>query len=262
MTRTEQVTHAARRLELDANLSEVRARIAAACGRANRQVEEVRLIAVTKTFPATDVALLAELAVTDVAENRDQEAAAKVAAVRAFQERIDAAPVRWHFVGALQTNKCGSVVSYASAVHSVDRLRLVEALGRAMRNAVAAGAPAADALGAGGGLGCFVQVDLDEVSKPGRGGARPDEVAAIAAAVAREPGLRLEGVMTVAPLGSDPVEAFRAFATIADAVRQRHPEATAISAGMSADFEVAIACGATHRRVGAALLGVRRHPVG
>lgn len=237
-------TSDARRDELADNLRQVRQRIGAACVAADRPVAEVALIAITKTFPASDVVLLAELGVTDVGENRDQEAEPKVAAVASM--RSGAGELRWHFVGALQTNKCASVVRYASMIHSVDRLRLVDALGRAAPQTV---------------VRCLVQVDLDEVSRPGRAGARQDEVGAIAGAIAGDSRLELAGVMAVAPLDADPDVAFRKLAQIADTVRQRHPWATVISAGMSGDLEQAVANGATHLRVGSALLGARRHPV-
>jgi pyridoxal phosphate enzyme (YggS family) len=243
VTGTNQSTDARRR-ELAANLERVRQRIGAACIAAGRPVDEVALIAITKTFPASDVVLLAELGVTDVGENRDQEAAAKVADVATLC--ADPGVLRWHFVGALQTNKCASVVRYASLIHSVDRLRLVDALGRAAQQTV---------------VRCLVQVDLDETNRPGRAGTREEEVGAIAEAIAGDSRLELAGVMAVAPLGADPASAFRRLAAIADAVRQRHPVASVISAGMSGDLEQAVANGATHLRVGSALLGARRHPV-
>jgi PLP dependent protein len=236
--------HDERKRELAENLQHVRQRIEVACVTAGRPVEEVTLIAVTKTFPASDVVLLAELGVTDVGENRDQEAAPKVAEVAAACG--DAGVLRWHFVGALQTNKCASVVRYASLIHSVDRLRLVDALAAAAH---------------GSAVRCLVQVDLDETNHPGRGGARQEEVGAIADAVAADSRLELAGVMAVAPLAADPGPAFRKLAEIADTVRQRYPSAQLISAGMSGDLEQAVANGATHLRVGSALLGARRHPV-
>jgi hypothetical protein len=234
----------ARSRELAQNLQHVQQRIAAACTAVGRGVDQVALIAITKTFPASDVVLLAELGVRDVGENRDQEAAPKVAEVADMY--AGAADLRWHFVGALQTNKCASVVRYASLIHSVDRLRLVDALARAARDAA---------------VRCLVQVDLDETSRPGRAGARQEEVGSIADAIAADSRLELAGVMAVAPLGADPESAFRRLAEIADTVRQRHPSARTISAGMSGDLEQAVANGATHLRVGSALLGARRHPV-
>jgi pyridoxal phosphate enzyme (YggS family) len=228
----------ARREEIAAGLTQVRARIAAACRAADRKVSEITLIAVTKTRPASDVVLLSELGVTDVGENRDQEAAAKAAAAA----RLGVTGVSWHFVGQLQTNKAASVVRYADVVHSVDRVRLVRALGT-------------QAGRAGRTVTCLVQVNLDE--DPARGGAPADQVAGLADAIAGEAGLVLGGVMAVAPLGAAADAAFGRLADIAAAVRAAHPGATMISAGMSGDLEQAIAFGATHLRVGTALLGAR-----
>jgi len=228
-----------RRAELSGRLVAVRGRIAAACAAVGRDAGEVTLIAITKTFPASDVRLLYELGVRDVGENRDQEAAPKAA------ECADLAPgLTWHFVGQLQTNKTASVVRYARVVHSVDRTRLVRALGTQARKA-------------GRVVTCLVQVDLDPDPEPGRGGAMPEEIPGLAAAVAAEEGLLLGGVMAVAPLGVPPAEAFAPLPAIAAAVRAIRPEAAMISAGMSADMEAAIAVGATHVRVGTALLGGR-----
>jgi pyridoxal phosphate enzyme (YggS family) len=235
----------ARRAELADNLARVRERIDAACAAAGRSPAEIVLVGVTKTFPASDVALLAELGVRDIGENRDQEAAPKAA--RLAQDaalRPSIGLVRWHFIGALQTNKCRSVSRYASVVHSVDRPRLVAAL------ATAASERAVP-------LDCLVQVDLDDGAVAGRAGAPLATVAPLADAVAAAPGLRLAGVMAVAPLRADPWRAFARLADVAADVRADHPEASAISAGMSGDLEAAIANGATLLRVGAALLGSR-----
>jgi PLP dependent protein len=228
---------AGRRAELSTHLGALRQRIVAACAAAGRAPDEVTLVAITKTFPASDVRLLCDLGVRDVGENRDQEAARKAA------ECADLAPgLTWHFVGQLQTNKCASVVRYATVVHSVDRVRLVRALGMHARSA-------------GRVLTCLVQVSLDDA--PGRGGAMPGQVREIAQAVAAEQCLVLGGVMAVAPLGVSPAEAFAPLPRIAAVVREIRPEAAMISAGMSGDLEEAIAVGATHLRVGTALLGGR-----
>jgi len=217
----------------------VRARIDAACAAAGRPAGEVTLIAVTKTFPASDVGLLAGLGVTDIGENRDQEAAPKAAACAGLDP-----PVRWHFIGQLQVNKCRSVVRYAAVVHSVDRPRLVDELGRR-------------ASAAGRLVTCLIQVDLDPEPDAARGGTRPGDVPALADRVAATGGLLLGGVMAVAPLGAPPRPAFRRLADLAAAVRAAHPGAMMISAGMTGDLEEAIAEGATHVRVGTALLGNR-----
>jgi pyridoxal phosphate enzyme (YggS family) len=228
----------ARRGEIAAGLAEVRGRIAAACQDAGRKVSEITLIAVTKTRPASDVALLRELGVTDVGENRDQEAAPKAAAVA----QMGVQGLIWHFVGQLQTNKTSSVARYAGVVHSVDRIRLVSALGR-------------HAGEAGRTITCLVQVSLD--GDPTRGGAQPGQVAALADAIAGQAGLVLGGVMAVGARGPAPDAAFARLADIGASVRAAHPGAAMISAGMSADLEQAIKFGATHLRVGTALLGAR-----
>ncbi|MFD7507283.1 YggS family pyridoxal phosphate-dependent enzyme [Streptomyces sp. NPDC059850] len=232
-----------RKTELAANLATVEERISAACAAAGRKREEVTLIVVTKTYPASDVRLLAELGVRHVAENRDQEAAPKAA------ECADL-PLIWHFVGQLQTNKVRSVCSYADVVQSVDRKRLVDALSGA-------------AVGAARELGVLIQValDVDSGERGQRGGVGPDGVGALADAVAAADGLRLDGLMTVAPLAGryadQPRAAFGRLMEISSGLRVAHPAANMVSAGMSSDLEEAVAAGATHVRVGTAVLGVR-----
>ena len=230
-----------RRDELADNLASTKARIAAACAAAGRPAEDVVLVAITKTWPAADVRLLAELGVRDVGENRDQEARDKHA------ECADLG-LRWHFVGQLQRNKAHSVAGYADVVHSVDRVALATALGRA-------------AAAAQRSLVALVQVSLDADST-GRGGVAPSGALAVADAIASTEGLALGGVMAVAPLDADPDEAFARLAKVAADVRASHPQADMISAGMTGDLEAAIRHGATHVRVGTALLGRRSAPVG
>lgn len=232
-----------RRDELAVNLAKVEERIAAACVAAGRKREEVTLIVVTKTYPASDVRMLAELGVRHVAENRDQDAAPKAA------ECADLA-LSWHFVGQLQTNKVRSVVGYADVVQSVDRARLVTALSK-------------EAERTGRQLGCLIQVALDAgVSGRGeRGGVAPGGIGELADLVAEAPGLRLDGLMTVAPLTGEYAgrqqEAFGRLMDLSTDLRRAHPAANMVSAGMSADLEQAVAAGATHVRVGTAVLGVR-----
>jgi PLP dependent protein len=224
--------------ELAANLAAVRATIAAACASAGRNPAEVRLIAVTKTFPVPDIMRLHQLGIADVGENKDQEAVPKVAALAAAGVAL-----RWHFVGQLQVNKAPSVASYAYMVHSVDRIRLVDALGRR-------------ALADGRQVRCLVQVGLDATA--GRGGAEPAQVLDLADAIEEREGLVLRGVMAVAPLGQPARPAYARLREIAEMVRSAHPAAQVISAGMSGDLGDAIAEGATHVRIGTALLGGRR----
>jgi pyridoxal phosphate enzyme (YggS family) len=232
---------------LAGNLADVRARISAACAAAGRDPGEVTLIAVTKTHPASDVLALASLGLTDFGENRDQEAAPKAA-------EVAAAPVTWHFIGQLQTNKARSIARYASVVHSVDRIRLVHALGAAARAAVR-------------DLTCLVQVSLDPAdadgtrAEPARGGVPPAMLTEVAAAIEAEQGLALGGLMAVAPRNADPDAAFAPLRRLSAAICSISASATVISAGMSGDLEAAIRNGATHLRIGTALLGNRTVPV-
>lgn len=237
---------AARREELRASLDEVRARIDAAARSAGREPGDVELLAVTKTFPARDAALLADLGVTELAENREQEARGKVAEVASLRP---GAGVRWHMVGQLQRNKARAVVRWADVVESVDSPRLVEALDRATCNALESGQRQRP-------LEVLVQVSLDD--QPGRGGCGPAEVPDVATEITRSRGLRLRGVMAVAPLGGAPDVSFATLSEIAERVRENAPEAVEMSAGMSHDLESAVAHGSTRVRVGTALLGGRR----
>ncbi|MCX5114250.1 YggS family pyridoxal phosphate-dependent enzyme [Streptomyces sp. NBC_00378] len=232
-----------RKAQLADNLARVEERIVSACSAAGREREEVTLIVVTKTYPASDVRILHELGVRHVAENRDQDAAPKVA------ECADLS-LTWHFVGQLQTNKVRSVASYVDVVQSVDRVRLVTALSAAAERE-------------GRELGCLIQVALDAESgeRGDRGGVAPDGIEELAAAVESAPGLRLGGLMTVAPLAGPYAgrqrAAFDRLMEFSSRLRGNHPAANMVSAGMSADLEDAVAAGATHVRVGTAVLGVR-----
>ena len=233
----------ARADELAVNLSLVRARVDEACAAAGREPDTVTLIVVSKTWPADDVCRLAALGVRDFGENRDQEAAPKAAATSDLD-------LRWHFVGQLQTNKSASVARYADLVHSVDRESLVAALER--------GAVKADRR-----LGCLIEVDLTD-GATGRGGASPADVPGLARAIAGSDHLDLRGVMGVAPLAGETedqravsAQAFERLADVSRRLREEYPDADLISAGMSEDLEEAVRAGATHLRVGSAVLGTR-----
>jgi pyridoxal phosphate enzyme (YggS family) len=223
--------------EVAENLERVRGRIEAACVRAGRSPDEVTLTVVTKFFPVSDVRILAGLGVRHVGENRHQEAEAKAA------ECADLGLV-WHFVGGLQSNKAAAVASYADVVESVDRAKLLSGLSRGAHER-------------GRVVDALVQVSLDEGDASGRSGAVPGDVPGLAQQVAAADGLRLRGVMAVAPLGENPVPAFEKLARIAEQVRLVDPAATWVSAGMSADLEAAVESGATHVRIGSAVLGSR-----
>jgi pyridoxal phosphate enzyme (YggS family) len=226
-------------------LAALRERIAAACAAAGRPPQDVRLVAVTKTVPAADVALLLDLGLTVFGENRVQEAGVKVDEVAAL--RPDAAP-RWHFVGGLQRNKVRAVLRWADRVDSVDSLRLAAALD-------AAAVQALDAGDRSGPLPVLVQYSVD--GDPRRGGVPAADLAELAADIATRPGLRLAGLMSVAPLGADPEAAFADIAAAASRLRAAHPEADTLSAGMSGDLEVAVRHGSDEVRVGTALVGER-----
>ncbi|MFC4787338.1 YggS family pyridoxal phosphate-dependent enzyme [Nocardioides sp. MAHUQ-72] len=226
-----------RRAELAANLATVRRRIEGACAEAGRDPAGVRLVVVTKFFPASDVRLLAELGVTDVGENRHQEARDKAA------ECADL-PLDWHFIGGLQSNKAAAVAAYSHVVESVDRVKLVAPLAKGAHERARP-------------LDVLLQVSLDPPGREGRSGAAPGDLDAIAQAVEQAPSLRLRGLMAVAPLGEDPGAAFGRLAGIRQDFLAGHPGADWLSAGMSGDLEEGVRAGATHVRVGSAILGSR-----
>jgi pyridoxal phosphate enzyme (YggS family) len=208
--------------------------VAEAARRSGRDPSAITTIVVTKFQPVELVRDLRELGILDFGENRHQEARQKAALVP---------DVRWHFVGQLQGKKARQVRAYASAIHSIDRASLIDAL-------ESPGEQAETPI-----LDVFLQVNLSDA--PGRGGADPTDVPALAERIETAAGLRLLGVMAVAPLGEEPRAAFARLRGIADEVRRIAPAATAISAGMSGDFEEAIAEGATHLRIGTAITGSR-----
>lgn len=202
-------------------------------------------MAVTKTVPAADVAVLLDLGLTLFGENRVQEAGAKVAEVAAL--RPGAGP-RWHFIGGLQRNKARAVVAWADRVESVDSVRLADALDRAAARACDDGRRTAP-------LPVLLQYSVD--GDPERGGVARDGLLALADHVAGCAALRLEGLMAVAPLDADPETAFADIADAAARLRSAHPAASALSAGMSGDLEVAIRHASGVVRVGTALVGYR-----
>ena len=231
---------------LEENLRAVRSRIADAARAAGRDPGSVALLAVSKTWPIADVRVLAGLGQHDFGENRAQELLTKAAELE-----VDPAAVRWHFIGQLQRNKAAAVARLGAVVHSVDRVSLAEVLSRAGE-------------GSGREVDVLLQVDLGglEGELGRRGGAPPEEVPALADAVAGLPGVRLRGLMAVALRGEEPRPAFDRLAALAERVRAAHPGAVELSAGMSGDLEEAIAAGATIVRVGTAIFGNRPLPCG
>ena len=227
---------------LEENLRAVRARIAAAARAVGRDPDSVALLAVSKTWPADDVRALAALGQQDFGENRAQELMGKAA-------ELAGVDLRWHFIGQLQRNKAAAVARLGAVVHSVDREALVGVLGRVGEET-------------GDPVEVYVQVDLGgpEGELAARGGARPDDVPALAEAVARRSGVRLLGLMAVAPRGEEPAAAFARLADLSARLRADHPDAVGISAGMSGDLEAAVAAGSTLVRVGTAIFGDRPLP--
>jgi pyridoxal phosphate enzyme (YggS family) len=234
-----------RAAELEQRLAAVRERIAAACRAAGREPTEVALLAVTKTIPAADVALLVDLGLTAFGENRVQEAGAKVAEVA---ELRPAAHPRWHLVGNLQRNKARAAVRWADRVESVDSIRLADALDAAVRRPVETGGRAEP-------LPVLLQFSVD--GDPTRGGVAESGLLPLAEHVAGCAGLHLRGMMAVAPFGADHDRAFSSIEAAAARLRERFPQASTLSAGMSGDLEAAIRHGSDVVRVGTALVGER-----
>lgn len=222
---------------LAGNLRAVEDRLRRAATAAGRSREELTLVAVSKTRPAADVLALAALGPSDFGEARWQELARKQQEVAAH----DVSP-RWHFLGRLQRNKARSVGAAVDVVHSLDRAELCEPLARGARSH-------------GRTLDVFVQVSLD--GDPSRGGIGESGLPALADAAAEADALRLVGLMAVAPQHLAPRVAFARLRELSERLRERHPDATALSAGMSGDLEDAITEGATHLRIGTALFGSR-----
>ena len=220
-----------RKEELSRNLESVRMRIFDAARRVGRLAEDVTLIVVTKTYPISDVVILRELGIRNFAENRDREGREKSAIVSA----------NWHFQGQLQSNKISSIASWADIVHSLDDPRHLRLLGAAVPESKV--------------LSIYVQVALDP--QPGRGGIAPQDLSRLAELVLAEPALSLQGLMAVAPMAENPENAFLRLAQIHSDFRRQFPSSPSLSAGMSGDFEMAIASGATHVRIGSSILGSR-----
>jgi pyridoxal phosphate enzyme (YggS family) len=223
--------------EIQSNLEIIQSRIESACTVAGRDISEITLIAVTKTYPASDVDLLKQLGIENVGENRDQEASAKKLEVKS--------EFKWHFIGQLQSNKAKSVVNYADLIHSVDRWSLAKEIQKS-------------AQGIDKMQQVLIQVDLDQSGPdPTRGGIWPAELRELAQLINQASHLELKGLMSVAPLGEKPELAFARLKEIRVDFLKENPGAQILSAGMSDDLESAILHGATHLRIGSALLGER-----
>ncbi|MET8428029.1 YggS family pyridoxal phosphate-dependent enzyme [Nocardia sp. NPDC004860] len=228
--------------ELATALSALIERIDAACAAAGRAPGSVRLLPVTKFFPASDIEILYGLGCREFGESREQEAADKVAQLRHLSQ------IRWDFIGRLQRNKAKSVARWADTVYSVDSDRLASALDAAAEAALDDGSRTTP-------LRVLLQVSLD--ADPSRGGARDAALHALADQVAASRSLQLAGLMAIPPLDVEPDAAFEQLARIHAALTTVHPDAKELSAGMSGDLESAIRHGSTCVRVGTALMGAR-----
>ena len=219
-------------MTLASRLSEVTDRVAQAAARSGRSASDLTIIPVTKFHPSALIRELHGLGIRDVAENRHQEAREKAA------ELADLADLRWHFVGQLQGKKARQVRAYAHVIHSIDRPSLIDAL-------------ASDEME----TRVFLQVNLTD--DPARGGVAAEALDELVEHALAAPGIRLEGLMAVAPIGADARAAFARVRELSDRIRLVAPDAVSLSMGMSADFEEAIAEGATHLRIGTAITGNR-----
>ena len=219
--------------EISANLEKVKEQIKLAAASANRLSDDITLVAVTKTFPVSDIEILYSLGIRDFGENRDQEASAKVGLLPK--------DVRWHFQGQIQSNKLKSITSWASFIHSVDQLRYAQMISD---------------YSAGNEKPIFMQVSLDKPPQS-RSGVNPSELLELAGAISALPGIRLQGLMAVAPVNSPADQAFAELEDIRSDFLSTFPDAKSLSIGMSGDYQIAIKYGATHIRIGSSILGIR-----
>jgi len=219
--------------EISANLEKVKEQIKLAAASANRLSDDITLVAVTKTFPVSDIEILYSLGIRDFGENRDQEASAKVGLLPK--------DVRWHFQGQIQSNKLKSITSWASFIHSVDQLRYAQMISD---------------YSAGNEKPIFMQVSLDKPPQS-RSGVNPSELLELAGGISALPGIRLQGLMAVAPVNSPAEQAFAELEDIRSDFLSTFPAAKSLSIGMSGDYQIAIKYGATHIRIGSSILGIR-----
>lgn len=231
--------------QIETALQSVRARLRAACASAGRDDGAVRLLPVTKFFPASDVEILWRLGCRNFGESREQEASAKA---DELAEVFATSPAQWHMIGHLQRNKARSVARWAASIHSVDSARLVDALAKAVARAIDDGDRSVP-------LDVLVQVSLD--GDVHRGGVERGELDELTDRVASAADLRLSGLMAVPPIEADNEAAFADLAELHRRLLTRHPGATELSAGMTSDLESAVRHGSTCVRVGTAILGAR-----
>jgi len=222
-----------RKDQILSNLELVKAKISAAAQAAGRSPSEITLIAVTKTFPVSDLEILYELGVRNFGENRDQEAAPKVGVLPA--------DITWHFQGGIQSNKLKSISNWASVIHSVDKFKYAQMISQ---------------FSVGKTKEIFIQVSLDTILQS-REGVDPADLMQLAEQIMSLPNLEVKGLMAVAPLDQPTEQAFVRLQQIQQKFIQLYPAASSLSSGMSGDYELAISLGATHVRIGSSILGNR-----
>ena len=220
---------------LSKSVASVQERAHQAAKSAGRNPNEITLIAVTKTYPVSDVEILASLGLNHFGENRDSEGVEKAAAVEGT----------WHFQGQIQSKKLKSIASWASVIHSLDNLEHLEKLSKVLENSQKV-------------IDVFIQLSLDGDSR--RGGVIAQSLAPLAEFVSNDATMNLLGLMCVPPVEADVDQAFTSIASAHQSFLKDYPEAIYLSAGMSSDFETAIKYGATHIRVGSEILGQRSYP--
>ena len=222
-----------RKDQILSNLESVKEKISAAAQAAGRSPSEITLIAVTKTFPVSDLEILYELGVRNFGENRDQEAAPKVGVLPA--------DITWHFQGGIQSNKLKSISNWASVIHSVDKFKYAQMISQ---------------FSVGKTKEIFIQVSLDTLPQS-REGVDPADLMQLAEQIMSLPNLEVKGLMAVAPLDQPTQQAFVRLQQIQQKFIQLYPAASSLSSGMSGDYELAISLGATHVRIGSSILGNR-----
>jgi len=219
--------------EISANLEKVNEQIKLAAEKANRSTDEITLIAVTKTFPVSDIEILYSLGIREFGENRDQEASAKVSLLPG--------DVKWHFQGQIQSNKLKSITSWASYIHSVDQFKYAQIISQHSGDIEKP---------------IFIQVSLDKPPQS-RSGVHPSDLLELAGAISELPGISLQGLMAVAPVDTPAEDAFAELVAIRSDFLRTFPDAKSLSIGMSGDYQIAIKYGATHIRIGSSILGIR-----
>lgn len=213
----------------------VRAEVDAECRSLGRTTEDVTLVVVTKFHPVEMIDELLSAGARDFGESRHQDAVLKA-------DALEGRDLTWHFVGQIQSNKARAIARYADVLHSLDRESVIDALASADRR-----------------VSGFIELNLTD--DPGRGGVNSaDEMLHLADRIVATDTIELVGVMAVAPLEGEPARAFERVATLSEILRQAHPNARSISAGMSADWKEALAAGATHLRIGTSITGNRPLP--